>query len=68
MKKKILGVHFRGTTYKIAGVVYAITPNQMINKINDILSNENYDKIFLVTEDLKNFNSITKYFGNKVIF
>ena len=67
-KKKILGVHFRGTTYKIAGVVYAITPNQMINKINDILSSENYDKIFLVTEDLKNFNSITKYFGNKVIF
>ena len=48
--------------------MYAITPNQMINKINDILSSENYDKIFLVTEDLKNFNSITKYFGNKVIF
>ena len=66
--KKILGVHFRGTTYKIAGSAYAITPNQMINKINSILSREKYEKIFLVTEDLKNFNSIVDYFGDKVIF
>lgn len=66
--KKILGVHFRGTTYKIAGSAYAITPNQMINKINEIFSKENYEKIFLVTEDLKNFNSILNYFDKKVIF
>lgn len=66
--KKILGVHFRGTTYKTAGVVYAIAPNQMINKINEILSKEKYDKIFLVTEDLGNFNSIINYFGDKVVF
>ena len=66
--KKILGVHFRGTTYKTAGVVYAATPNQMVNKINEILLTENFDKIFLVTEDLQNFNSIVSYFGNKIIF
>jgi hypothetical protein len=66
--KKILGVHFRGTTYKTAGVVYAITKNQMINKINEILSKENYDKIFLVTEDVGNFDSIVNYFKDKVVF
>tara|TARA_B100001741_G_C16533507_1_gene590715 strand:+ start:341 stop:1387 length:1047 start_codon:yes stop_codon:yes gene_type:complete len=66
--KKTLGVHFRGTTYKTAGVVYAATTNQMINKINEILKENNYDQIFLVTEDLKNFNSIVNYFGDKIIF
>tara|TARA_B100001063_G_C16769122_1_gene560461 strand:+ start:1258 stop:2307 length:1050 start_codon:yes stop_codon:yes gene_type:complete len=66
--KKTLGVHFRGTTYKTAGVVFAATINQMINKINKILEENKYDKIFLVTEDLKNFNSIINYFGDKVMF
>jgi hypothetical protein len=66
--KKILGVHFRGTTYKIAGVVYPATPNQMINKINEVLSKENYEQIFLVTEDVQNFNSIIDYFGDKIIY
>ena len=67
-KKKTLGVHFRGTTYKTAGVVYAATINQMVNKINKILEEDKYDQIFLVTEDLKNFNSIIDYFGDKVVF
>ena len=68
INKKTLGVHFRGTTYKTAGVVYAATINQMINMINKILEKDKYDQIFLVTEDLKNFKSIIDYFGDKVIF
>ncbi len=64
--KKILGVHHRGTSYKI--VEYPITINQMINIINEILIKESYDKIFLVTEDLNNFNALRNYFGEKIIF
>ncbi len=65
---KILGVHFRGTGYKLARNPYPATINQMINKINEILENERYDKIFLMTEDGKNFQKIIEYFGDKVIY
>ena len=63
--KKILGVHHRGTGYKITE--YPITINQIINIINDILDKEDYDKIFLVTEDSNNFKAVTDYFGEKII-
>ena len=66
MKEKILGVHHRGTGYKITE--YPITINQMINIINEILEKENYDKIFLVTEDLNNFKALKNYFGEKLIY
>lgn len=63
--KKILGIHHRGTGYKITE--YPITINQMINIINGILNEESYDKIFLVTEDSNNFKSLKNYFGEKII-
>ncbi len=65
---KILGVHFRGTGYKKFRNPFPLTENQMINQINKILSKDNYDKIFLMTEDENNFKAITNYFGDKVIF
>jgi hypothetical protein len=65
--KKILGVHFRGTGYKIARNPFPVTVNQMINKINEILNKENYEKIFLMTEDSYNFKKIKEYYGNKVV-
>ena len=67
-KKKILGVHFRGTGYKIGRQPHPATIKQMINRLNKILSKENYDKIFLVTEDLNNFKAILAEFKNKVIY
>ena len=63
--KKILGVHHRGTGYKITE--YPITINQMINIINEILKKDDYDKIFLVTEDSTNFKALKKYFKEKII-
>ena len=66
--KKVLGVHFRGTGYKIARNPYPATKNQMINKINEIIKKDNYDKIFLMTEDSNNFESIKNYFKEKFIF
>ena len=67
-KKKILGVHFRGTGYKIGRQPHPATIKQMINRLNKILSKENYDKIFLVTEDLNNFKAILAEFKDKVIY
>ena len=66
--QKILGVHFRGTGYKGARNPFPLTINQMINEINKILKRDNYEKIFLMTEDENNFRAITKYFGKKVIY
>jgi hypothetical protein len=65
--KKVLGVHFRGTGYKYARNPYPVTANQMINKINEILEKENYEKIFLMTEDSYNFKKIKEYYGEKII-
>ena len=67
-KKKILGVHFRGTGYKIGRQPHPATIKQMVNRLNKILSKENYDKIFLVTEDLNNFKAIIAEFKDKVIY
>tara|TARA_B100002051_G_C16742591_1_gene645264 strand:+ start:3970 stop:5055 length:1086 start_codon:yes stop_codon:yes gene_type:complete len=65
--KKILGVHFRGTGYKYFRNPYPLTINQMINKINEILKNEDYEKIFVMTEDKKNFDALIDYYGSKII-
>ena len=64
--KRILGVHHRGTGYKTTE--YPITINQMINIINEILKKDQYDKIFLVTEDTANFKALTDYYKDKIIY
>ena len=66
--KKILGVHFRGTGYKLGRQPHPATIKQMKNKIKKIISTDKYEKIFLVTEDLYNFNGIINEFQNKVIY
>tara|TARA_Y100000590_G_C15717535_1_gene1012369 strand:+ start:1123 stop:2232 length:1110 start_codon:yes stop_codon:yes gene_type:complete len=66
--KKILGVHFRGTGFKMTGTVYALTVSQMTQVIEYCLKDGKYDKIFLVTEDQNNFEEIVKIYKDKVIF
>lgn len=65
---KILGVHFRGTSYKWGKNPYPATINQMKKKIKKILKDDQYDKIFLVTEDINNFDELKKEFSNKLIY
>ena len=49
---KILGVHFRGSTYKTArGHTFPPTIRIMKDEIKKILNKYNYNKIFLVTEE-----------------
>ena len=66
---KILGVHFRGTSYKKSpGHPFPATKKQMLNIINQILKENNYDKIFLVTEEKDYKNFLYKRFKNKMIY
>lgn len=67
-KNKILGVHFRGTSYKYGRNPYPATINQMKNKIYEIMKTDSYDKIFLVTEDIKHFDALKKEFKDKLIY
>ena len=68
-KNKILGILIRGTTQKITTKhQMPVEPSQLIPMINKVVKNENCNKIFLVTEDLKYFNLIKKVYKNKIIF
>ena len=66
---KILGVHFRGSTYKTArGHAYPSTIPEMIKNISNLIKKYKYNKIFLVTEEYNNLKSLKKKFGKKLFF
>jgi len=66
--KKILGVHFRGTTYKIAkGHAFPLNKKLMRENIDKLISKYKYDKIFLVTEELEYLKYLKKIYGDKII-
>ncbi len=68
-KKKILGVHFRGTSYKTSpGHPFPATKNQMLYLVNQILKNEKIDKIFLSTEEKNYLDFFIEKFPEKIIF
>ena len=68
-KDKVLGVHFRGSTYKTArGHAYPSTISEMIKNIYNLLNDFHYDKIFLVTEEMKYLNALNKEFKDKMVF
>lgn len=65
----ILGIHFRGTSYKrSAGHPLPATKKQMYNIIKGILNKNNIDKIFLVTEEKDYLDFFIKKFQDKVIY
>jgi hypothetical protein len=66
---KILGVHFRGSTYKIArGHQLPATIKIMSEHIKYLIDKYSYNKIFLVTEEQKYLEAIKKQFKNKCYF
>ncbi len=66
--KKILGVHFRGTSYKRSpGHPLPATKKQMFKITNDLLKEEKIDKIFLVTEEQNYLDYFKKKFPEKII-
>ncbi len=51
-KDKILGVHFRGSTYKVArGHAFPPSPKIMLEQVDFLIKKFNYNKVFLVTEE-----------------
>ncbi|MDC3125917.1 hypothetical protein OA418_03675 [Candidatus Pelagibacter sp.] len=66
--QKILGIHFRGTSYKRSpGHPFPATKKQMFEITKKILAKEKVDKIFLVTEEKNYLNFFKKKFPDKII-
>ena len=65
--KKILGVHLRGTDQKISAK-HAMPPTiyEIIEIINKKLKKDNYQKIFLLTEELNYYKKLKKLYGRKI--
>ena len=63
--QKILGVHFRSSFYKGS---LPFTKEKIIQKIKEVNSKNEYDKIFIMTEDSKNLEHIINEFKDKVIY
>ncbi len=67
--KKILGIHFRGTSYKRSpGHPLPATKGQMYKMTKKIIEREKVDKIFLVTEELNYLNFFKKKFPDKLLY
>ena len=65
---KYLGVHFRGSDMKFQERhPFPPTVKQITQKINFFLNKYNYQKIYLVTEELKYVKILKKLYGNKII-
>ena len=67
--KKVLGVHFRGTSYKRSpGHPLPATKKQILKKIYQLQLNESYDKIFFVTEEENYKNFLVSNLSSKSLF
>ncbi|NMN67066.1 hypothetical protein VP91_00001990 [Candidatus Pelagibacter ubique] len=68
-KHKILGVHYRGTSYKdAANHPFPPTYSQLVKKIDNLIKIKRFDKIFFATEDEGMFNQIKQKYKSKLIF
>ena len=68
-KKKVLGVHFRGTDMKTQERhPFPATTKQIIYLIEKGLKKEKFNMIFLVTEELNYQKILKKKYGNKICF
>ena len=66
---KILGVHFRGTTYKVAQKhAFPATSKIMIKHVKKLIRNYDYNKIFISTEEQKYLDIFKKEFKDMCLF
>ena len=65
--KRILGIHFRGTDQKISpNHAYPPTIFQIENLIKKKVINGNFEKVFLLTEDLNYYKKLKKKYKNLI--
>ena len=66
--KKIIGIHLRGSDMKSTpNHPFPPTLRQSINIINNLLKDD-YDKVFLVTEEYKYLSKLKKIYKDKLIY
>ena len=67
--KKVLAVHFRGTSMKtIPRHPLPPTPDQIINLINKLIKRYKFNKIFLVTDELNYLELFKEIYGNMLCY
>ena len=67
--EKVLGIHFRGTSYKRSpGHPFPSTKKQMGKIVDNFLKKKKFTKIFLATEEKDYLNFFIKRYGNKIIY
>jgi len=67
--QNILGIHFRGTSYKTSrGHIFPATIAQMKQHVDKLLSQEQFDKIFLCTEEKNYLEFFKNNYSNKLLY
>ncbi len=67
--KKVLGVHYRGTSYKSsANHPFPPTKKQIIKKVDKLIKKENFDAIFLCTEEKRYLKLFKERYKNKLFY
>ena len=65
----ILGVHFRGTSYKTSrGHIFPATEKQMKKYVDKMMNEKHFDKLFLCTEEKKYLDFFKKNFPDKLLY
>jgi hypothetical protein len=63
--KKVLGVHYRGTSYKSsANHPFPPTKEQVINKVDELIKKKKFNAIFLCTEEKRYLELFKKRYKN----
>ncbi len=68
--KKTLAVHFRGTGYRREYNRHPkfITVVEEIEKVNELIEEKGYEKVFLATDEVDAINKFKDAFGDKLIY
>jgi hypothetical protein len=63
--KKVLGVHKRGTDHSVHGEI--LSDEFFFEKIETEINENQYEKIFLITDDLDSYKNFSEKYGSKLI-
>lgn len=67
---QVLGIHYRGTDFKqnYNRHPVALSLENQISKVKEIMESGEYDRIFLATDDVSAINLYSKTFGEQVVY
>lgn len=68
--KKTLGVHVRGTDFKwnYNGHPVCITTEEYLEKAKSLMQKNNYEQVFLATDDLDAVSKFSEAFGSRLVY